>query len=259
MKTIAQLIKFIEDSFASAESFNYDVKRDPSYDILVRVLKNPASVDVKRANAAYDNFLVRLDAVRIAVRKEERRLQKKGKEVQAPTVKITPKELLESIEKGIKPEDLPIPEEEYEGEEKVEEEEEEEPYEPKEETELTPFEKYNKNYIKDLLQRNPRLRKEIKKILAKELVKGDLTEEEYNEIVDQKAVPYADFARIPELRNQAVEVAQKEYIKGNIDETEYHRVKNLAEMAEQPIAEHSQKVPFIDIVNYKPKRRVLLS
>ena len=61
----------------------------------------------------------------------------------------------------------------------------------------------------------------------------------------------------PELRNKMLEIAQKEYIKGNIDETEYHRIKNLSDMANLPIAMHTNKGPFIDIVNYKHKKRII--
>ena len=84
-------------------------------------------------------------------------------------------------------------------------------------------------------------------------MKGDIGEEEYNDLVKETKINYDEFAKIPELRNQQLQVAQKEYLKGNI-ETEYHRVKAIAT---QPVAERSNKVPFIDIVNYKPTKRII--
>ena len=109
-------------------------------------------------------------------------------------------------------------------------------------------------HIKDLLKRNPTLKNDLRKILKKDLLKGDIGEEDYNDLVKETKINYDDFAKTPELRNQALQVAQKEYLKGNIDETEYHRVKAIAT---QPVAERSNKVPFIDIVNYKSTRRII--
>ena len=112
----------------------------------------------------------------------------------------------------------------------------------------------NKDYINELLTKNPSLRKDLKRLLSKELLQGNIEEKDYNEILQPKQIQYDEFAKAPELRSQALRVAQKEYLKGIIDETEYHRVKA---MATQPIAEHSSKVPFVDIVNYKPKKHII--
>ena len=107
------------------------------------------------------------------------------------------------------------------------------------------------------MKNNPLLKKEIKKLLANELISGDINDSDYKEIVKNEDVPYDELMKNPELRNKTLEIAQKEYIKGNIDETEYHRIKNLSDMANLPIAINSNKVPFIDIVNYKPKKIII--
>ena len=76
----------------------------------------------------------------------------------------------------------------------------------------------------------------------------------YNDLVKETKINYEEFAKTPELRNQTLQVAQKEYLKGNINQTEYHRVNAIAT---QPVVERSNKVPFIDLVNYKPTKRII--
>ena len=174
------------------------------------------------ANNAYDAFIARKNDFVQKIKTEEQRLKRQGQWVaKKPTT---------------------------EKEEKAEEKEGMEIYDERDQR------ANNSMDIKDVLKRNPTLKNDLRRILKKDLLKGDIGEEEYNDLVKETKINYEEFAKTPELRNQTLQVAQKEYLKGNIDETEYHRVKAIAT---QPVAERSNKVPFIDIVNYKPTKRII--
>ena len=111
--------------------------------------------------------------------------------------------------------------------------------------------------LKELLIKHPSLKKEIRKILTHELLSGKITDEDFDEIINEikpSTISHETYAKAPELRSQALQIAQNEYIKGNINEDEYNKVKMETVY---PKTETLKKEPFIDIVNYKTKRRII--
>ena len=222
-KSFKQLKKYYYESIQSAENYGFNYKADKDFIRFdAEIKKGQQKFNKNVANNAYDAFIARKNDFVQKIKTEEQRLKRQGQWVaKKPTT---------------------------EKEEKAEEKEGMEIYDERDQR------ANNSMHIKDLLKRNPTLKNDLRRILKKDLLKGDIGEEEYNDLVKETKINYDEFAKIPELRNQPLQVAQKEYLKGNIDETEYHRVKAIAT---QPVAERSNKVPFIDIVNYKPTKRII--
>ena len=82
-------------------------------------------------------------------------------------------------------------------------------------------------------------------MLKKELLKGDISTNEYDEFINETKmnIPEHELSRSPEFREQALKIAQKEFIKGNIDEQEYNKIKAYSII---PVAETiSDKVPLL--------------
>jgi len=117
-------------------------------------------------------------------------------------------------------------------------------------------------HIKNMFIQNPTLRKDIKRTLTEELLKGKISDDIYEEIFnigesELNQQIEETVKKIPELKTDVEKNAQQGYIKGNIDINEYNRIKSYTQQKETPTKSVS-KIAFIDPVNYKTKTKVLL-
>ena len=117
---------------------------------------------------------------------------------------------------------------------------------------------YDNDYVKQLIRKNPKLKKEITKILSKMLLKGEIDEGTFEDIVGKDTQPFTErieksIEEKPELKGQLVKMAQEDYLKGNIDKAEYEKLKSMA--YEKQTATPSTSVTFRTPINYKTKQR----
>ena len=118
------------------------------------------------------------------------------------------------------------------------------------------------DYVKQLIRKNPKLKKEITKILSKMLLKGEIDEGTFEDIVGKDTQPFTErieksIEEKPELKGQLVKMAQEDYLKGNIDKAEYEKLKSMA--YEKQTATPSTSVTFRTPINYKTKVKTLNS
>lgn len=265
-KSYKQLEKVYYDGIQSAENYGYDYKNDKNFHILQRELKKgEEKIDIKNANDAYDKFKKNKDHFIRSIKNEELKAKRKGTHKAGQPIKQ--EEYVDDEQQEMMQNQYVTPDDEHQKMIQT-------PYVTPEDFEdvfgedVEGLDVYDEGYkqeaqldkkaIKDLIKRVPSIKEDIRKILAKELLKGKITEQDYEDVTadmkeNPKKILYNETSS-SELKTKALEIAQNEFLKGNIDETEYHRVRAIAT---QPVAVRGDKPPFVDIVNYKAKKRII--
>ena len=116
--------------------------------------------------------------------------------------------------------------------------------------------------VKELMNKDPNLKKEFRRIFSDMLMSGEIGKDEYNELfkgdlkhldkekLEQKLLTH------PELSNALFEDAKKQYVRGDIDIKEYEKIKALSEKPIKPIT--TTGVYFNDPINYKKQNKIIL-
>ena len=253
-KSYNQLNKYFDEGVHSVKQYGYDYKKDTNLRALANFLdeyknKIPPKEALTDANHKYEAFRNSKEAFIYPIKQAEKNEKRRGKQPIASnsTYKdndednAEPQEgdFFDTCKNTVSRKMTILP--------------------PSNPVELPDDIEEKEKYIRNIIRKNPQLKKEIRRELTKLLVEGNIDFGEYQYMLNESGKEdtlQAKIDAVPELKGQLQSMADKEYLEGNIDKEKYEKLKSMS--VQKVAAVSSERVPFSTPINYKQKINTII-